>query len=479
MATYTVQKGDTLSGIAQKTLGNAGRWGELGYTGDPTKLPIGTVLNIPGSSTSSQAPSQNTGTVSAPNSAPTTSYDDTSLTDTISRIKGIVASSYAPQADVLNQELTAIPEKYAVQKQGFEGQLPIIQQRYQDYLDKLAAAKNASETSIDTNTTNVTGKQRASEGARGLYAASGVSPEEQYIAGEAVKAKAQVGQTYLEGTKDISLQEQADLEKIRQSIAELMPAQTEEELKVKSALAQMSTAQLKDTVDLADKISSSARQTETLNISKAKLPYEIASLQASTAKSLATADPTTAYLAKPMTSIDLEKANSSLPDGAKKFTYGATYGDAAARGISPERLPTAAEVDLKESYSSVVDQVTTLKSQYNKLNAVEKAATGLPAGLGKNVSANTASYITSRELVTQMMAKLIEKNRLSDSDRTFYLKQLPTGFTPYPDAAFDAVINAINAKQSAAVKGAKNDSINTAATNYDLLNGLDLGGIGQ
>lgn len=46
MASYTVQQGDTLSGIAAKQLGSASRWRELGFTGDPTKLPVGTVLNF-------------------------------------------------------------------------------------------------------------------------------------------------------------------------------------------------------------------------------------------------------------------------------------------------------------------------------------------------------------------------------------------------------------------------------------------------
>ena len=42
--TYTVKKGETLWGIAEKLLGSGSRWKELGYTGDPKKLQIGTVL---------------------------------------------------------------------------------------------------------------------------------------------------------------------------------------------------------------------------------------------------------------------------------------------------------------------------------------------------------------------------------------------------------------------------------------------------
>ena len=45
---YTVKKGDTLWDIAEKSLGSGQRWKELiGYSGDPTKMPIGTKITIP------------------------------------------------------------------------------------------------------------------------------------------------------------------------------------------------------------------------------------------------------------------------------------------------------------------------------------------------------------------------------------------------------------------------------------------------
>ena len=43
---YIVKPGDTLWDIAQKYLGSGSRWQEI-YQGDPTKLQVGTVLNIP------------------------------------------------------------------------------------------------------------------------------------------------------------------------------------------------------------------------------------------------------------------------------------------------------------------------------------------------------------------------------------------------------------------------------------------------
>lgn len=42
---HTVRPGDTLWGIAQQYLGSGSKWGELkGYSGDPTKLPVGTTI---------------------------------------------------------------------------------------------------------------------------------------------------------------------------------------------------------------------------------------------------------------------------------------------------------------------------------------------------------------------------------------------------------------------------------------------------
>jgi nucleoid-associated protein YgaU len=52
-ASYTVQSGDTLSGIAQHQLGDASRWPEIfvlnrGIVRDPNKIVPGQVLLLPG-----------------------------------------------------------------------------------------------------------------------------------------------------------------------------------------------------------------------------------------------------------------------------------------------------------------------------------------------------------------------------------------------------------------------------------------------
>jgi hypothetical protein len=48
---WTVRPGETLWGLAQRFLGNGNRWHELtGYAGDPHRMPIGTVIYLPGES---------------------------------------------------------------------------------------------------------------------------------------------------------------------------------------------------------------------------------------------------------------------------------------------------------------------------------------------------------------------------------------------------------------------------------------------
>lgn len=64
--TYTVQRGDTLSKIAQRTLGNGARWKELfdanrDQLSNPNLIYPGTVLKVPGQASAPAAPAQGSG----------------------------------------------------------------------------------------------------------------------------------------------------------------------------------------------------------------------------------------------------------------------------------------------------------------------------------------------------------------------------------------------------------------------------------
>lgn len=49
---YTIKQGDTLSALAKQYMGNPNAWKQItGYTGDERKMPVGTVVNIPGQET--------------------------------------------------------------------------------------------------------------------------------------------------------------------------------------------------------------------------------------------------------------------------------------------------------------------------------------------------------------------------------------------------------------------------------------------
>ncbi len=71
---YTVQRGDSLITIAQKTLGDRGRWREIALRNNianPADLRVGTLLKLPPLKGSSPAPSNSTPPATPPTSTPT------------------------------------------------------------------------------------------------------------------------------------------------------------------------------------------------------------------------------------------------------------------------------------------------------------------------------------------------------------------------------------------------------------------------
>ena len=68
MSTYTVQSGDTLYAIAQKTMGNGNLYSEIAKLNnieDPNTIHVGMVLQIPGDSDTSSSPEPAPATASA------------------------------------------------------------------------------------------------------------------------------------------------------------------------------------------------------------------------------------------------------------------------------------------------------------------------------------------------------------------------------------------------------------------------------
>ena len=79
-----MEAGDTLSHLALKVFGSASRWTEFGYTGDTTKMQIGTIINVPRPATSNPStpstptsPSTPTNPSTPSNPAPSTPANPT------------------------------------------------------------------------------------------------------------------------------------------------------------------------------------------------------------------------------------------------------------------------------------------------------------------------------------------------------------------------------------------------------------------
>ncbi len=73
-SSYTVREGDTLWDIAQKYLGSGSRWNQLGYSGNPRNLQIGTMLNLPTQSVNQSVRQPNTSTRNGPVYTPPSNY---------------------------------------------------------------------------------------------------------------------------------------------------------------------------------------------------------------------------------------------------------------------------------------------------------------------------------------------------------------------------------------------------------------------
>jgi LysM repeat protein len=133
MAEYIVQKGDTLSGIAQKVgLGN--NWQALGYSGDPKKLQIGTKLSFGGSDPvpTPAAPAP----VAAPTPAPTNSLDGY-----INEASKQITPGYDEAINVANKNAETAKSTYDKLAENTLKREPLVRQTYAN----LAAEFGANE----------------------------------------------------------------------------------------------------------------------------------------------------------------------------------------------------------------------------------------------------------------------------------------------------------------------------------------------
>lgn len=171
MAEYKVQSGDTLWGIAQKYLGSGSRWGELGYSGDPRKLQIGTVLNIPdGSNQQQQAPQPSPQpTTSAP--APQTSAQNYS--GIVESLRGSVGSIFGDTTKTLSDTASAIEKQAAATAEAKRATVPVVQNIYSQLAETMKKMSEQEQAITEKEKVKELGTQKAAAAAGGFETTSG------------------------------------------------------------------------------------------------------------------------------------------------------------------------------------------------------------------------------------------------------------------------------------------------------------------
>ena len=173
MSQYTVKSGDTLWAIAQKSLGNGARWGELGYSGDPRKLQVGTVLNIPDGNNQQQQ--QNTQQTT---STPTTSSSPSKTTtqnysDIVNSLKGNIGSVFGDTTKTLEATASTIEKQAAATAEAKRSTIPIVQNIYSQLAETMQNMSNQEQAITEKEKVKEVGTQKAAAAAGGFETTSG------------------------------------------------------------------------------------------------------------------------------------------------------------------------------------------------------------------------------------------------------------------------------------------------------------------
>lgn len=113
-----------------------------------------------------------------------------------------------------------------------------------------------------------------------------------------------------------------------------------------------------------------------------------------------------------------------------------------------------------DSILSGIDRLNQIRSTMGS-GARMAATTPGVAQIGKLMSAPLASWETEKNLLAQRLGKLVEKNRMSDEDRNFYLRQFSSPVAN--DAAFAANIAGLRTS----IEAMKKSGVSSGASTVD------------
>jgi hypothetical protein len=112
--------------------------------------------------------------------------------------------------------------------------------------------------------------------------------------------------------------------------------------------------------------------------------------------------------------------------------------------VVDDTVPSRNEDD-NQTIDGIIKGLDKLTAIRQTMNASERAATLVPFKLGTKagslVSAPLSSWISEHDLLAQRLGKLVERNRMSDADRKFYLSQVRSPAAK--DAPFKANIDTV------------------------------------